>query len=128
MATATGTFTTAFTPVPSDDDLGRARIDKSFAGGLVGTSRTDMLSLGTTVEGSAAYVALDRFTGACDGVEGGFALVHTGLMERGEGSLRVTVVPDSGTGDLAGIRGEFTIEVVDGEHRYAFDYTLPSSG
>jgi Protein of unknown function (DUF3224) len=35
------------------------------------------------------------------------------------------VVPDSGTGNLTGIAGTFTVNIVDGKHFYEFDYTLP---
>jgi len=37
------------------------------------------------------------------------------------------VVPDSGAGALAGLRGTLAIEIVDGRHRYTFDYALPDA-
>jgi hypothetical protein len=46
-------------------------------------------------------------------------------MTRGAQQLVITVVPDSGTGDLAGIAGTMTIDIKDGKHFYTFDYTLP---
>ena len=46
-------------------------------------------------------------------------------MNRGAPSLTVTVVPDSGTGELAGISGTFLIKIEDGKHHYEFDYALP---
>jgi hypothetical protein len=39
--------------------------------------------------------------------------------------LSITVVPDSGTGDLAGLAGDFKLTIVDGLHFYEFEYTLP---
>ena len=39
-------------------------------------------------------------------------------------ALSVTVVPDSGTGELAGLAGALTIRVVDKRHFYEFDYTI----
>jgi hypothetical protein len=51
-------------------------------------------------------------------------LQHSGTMTRGVPALSVTVVPDSGTGDLTGLAGALAIDVVDREHRYTFDYTL----
>jgi hypothetical protein len=48
--------------------------------------------------------------------------------EQGGGSLTVTVVPDSGIGELAGIRGEMVIHVVSGEQPYTFGYTLDGVG
>jgi hypothetical protein len=46
-------------------------------------------------------------------------------MNKGAQALSVTVVPDSGTGELAGLAGVFKIDIVDGQHLYEFDYTLP---
>jgi hypothetical protein len=84
-----------------------------------------MLSAGTAVPGSAGYVAIERVSGALHGRQGSFVLMHYGLMERGTPSLRVSVVPDSGTGELAGIRGELAIHIEQGRHQYTFDYELP---
>jgi len=36
------------------------------------------------------------------------------------------VVPDSGVDKLAGIDGSFIINIVDGQHFYEFDYSLPA--
>mgnify|MGYP003404163542 CR=1 FL=1 len=35
------------------------------------------------------------------------------------------VVADSGTGELAGLRGRMQIDISDGAHHYRFDYSLP---
>jgi hypothetical protein len=122
---ATGAFEVTFQPLPSDEEwLGRMRVDKVFAGDLTGTSVAEMVSVGTDVEGSAGYVAIERVTGTLHGREGSFTLQHNGLMARGHGTLTVTVVPDSGTGELTGLAGELTITNDDGKHTYALDYTL----
>jgi hypothetical protein len=122
---ATGTFTTAFEPLASDDEwLGHARILKTIEGDLVGTGRAEMLSAGTDVEGSAGYVAIDRITGVLHGRKGSFVLQHSGLMARGEATLTVTVVPDSGTDELTGLSGTFDIVNENGMHSYTFDYVL----
>ena len=84
----------------------------------------EMMSVGTAVEGSAGYVAIDRITGALKGRKGSFVLQHFGLMARGEGTLTVSVVPDSGTDELTGLTGTMAIEITDGKHTYAFDYSL----
>jgi hypothetical protein len=63
--------------------------------------------------------------GALLGRNGSFVLQHTGTMNRGSQSLHVTVVPDSGTGALVGLAGEFKIIIADGKHTYEFAYTLP---
>jgi hypothetical protein len=122
---ATGTFTTAFEPLPSDDaTIGRMRVRKTIEGDLTGTGVAEMMSVGTAVEGSAGYVAIDRITGTLGGRTGSFVLQHHGLMARGEGTLTVSVVPDSGTGDLTGLSGSFAIVNEAGVHSYVFDYDL----
>jgi hypothetical protein len=84
-----------------------------------------MLSAATAVEGSAGYVAMELVTASLGGRSGSFVLQHTGTMTRGEPQLSVTVVPDSGTGELAGIAGKMTIRIEGGKHYYDFEYTLP---
>ncbi|MGA5300770.1 DUF3224 domain-containing protein [Nucisporomicrobium flavum] len=122
---ATGTFTTTFEPLPADDDmLGRTQVHKTIEGDLTGTGRAEMLSVGTPVEGSAGYVAIDRITGTLEGLKGSFVLQHFGLMDRGSGTLTVRVVPDSGTDELTGITGTFEIDNSSEEHRYVFTYDI----
>jgi hypothetical protein len=104
--------------------LGRMSLDKQFHGELEATSTGEMLSVGTEVAGSAGYVAMERVQGTLHGRTGSFALQHSGTMKRGEPQLSVTVVPDSGTGQLVGLAGEMTIKIVEGKHFYEFRYTL----
>lgn len=106
--------------------LGRRSIDKTFRGDLSATSVGEMLAAGTAVKGSAGYVAVERVTGTLGGKAGSFVLMHTGVMNRGTPSLAVAVVPDSGTGELAGLTGTMAIEVADGKHAYVFEYELPA--
>lgn len=127
---AKGTFQVKLLPLPFDGQpdgskLGRMAIDKQIAGDLVATTKGQMLSAFGEVKGSAGYVAMERVEGALLGREGSFVLQHTGTMNRGSPSLLVTVVPDSGTGALAGLAGEFRIIIADGQHNYEFAYTLP---
>ncbi|AGZ40223.1 DUF3224 domain-containing protein [Actinoplanes friuliensis] len=122
---ATGTFTTAFEPLTSDDEtIGRMRVRKTISGDLTGSGVAEMMSVGTAVEGSAGYVAIDRITGTLGGRQGSFVLQHFGLMARGQGTLTVSVVPDSGTGELTGLTGFFDIVNENGVHTYTFDYEL----
>lgn len=127
---ARGTFEITMQGEPPYDEvagvtLGRAQFDKRFSGDLVASSHVNMLAARTPVENSAAYVALERIVGAVDGKHGSFAVVHTGLMTRGERSLTITIVPDSGTGALVGIAGTMDIQIVEGHHHYTLDFTLP---
>jgi hypothetical protein len=129
---ATGTFDVKVVPQAADDQsksaaVSRMSIDKQFHGGLEGTSRVEMLTAGTDVKGSAVYVAIEQFTGTLAGRKGSFLLHHTGIMTRGTPQLTVSVVPDSGTGQLVGLTGEMNITIADGKHSYDFAYTLPET-
>lgn len=85
-----------------------------------------MLSAMTAIDGSAGYVAIERVEGELHGQQGTFVLQHSGTMDRGAPTLSVTVVPDSGTGELTGLEGTFEIDIVEGEHFYVFTYRLRS--
>ena len=100
-------------------------LDKRFQGDLVGTSKGEMLTAGTGVTGSGAYVAVERVTGALSGRIGSFSLQHAGTMTRGTPQLMITVVPDSATEQLEGLTGSMKIDIADGKHSYDFEYTLP---
>lgn len=129
-ARAVGTFEVKLEPQIEPDvargaTLGRLALEKQFYGDLQGTSRGMMLTAVTDVEGSAAYVAIERVTGTLHGCQGSFVFQHAGIMDRGQQQLSITVVPDSGGGALAGLSGTFALEIVDGRHYYTFDYSLP---
>ena len=131
---ASGTFEVSLTPYPGEAGndngsaneliVGRLAIEKQFDGDLKASSRGEMLSIGTRTQGSAGYVAMEWVSGILNGRSGRFALQHSGTMSRGAPTLSITVVPDSGTGELAGISGRMTIEIVDGKHNYGFDYSF----
>lgn len=108
-----------------DPTVGRLSLDKRFHGDLEGKSRGQMLAVQTEVQGSAGYVAMERVAGTLRGRAGTFALQHSGTMDRGAPTLSITVVPDSGTGELAGLAGSMTIDFSGGGHAYDFAYTLP---
>jgi hypothetical protein len=102
----------------------RMTIDKQFEGELQGTSTGEMLAVMTAVEGSAGYVALERVTGSLHGRQGSFVLQHSSTMVRGEQQQSITVVPDSGTGELRGLSGQLVIRIEAGQHFYEFEYVL----
>ena len=130
---ARGTFEVTLTPQspgdhPDDAAVSLLIIDKRFLGDLEGTSRGRMLSAMTSVQGSAGYVALERVSGTLHGRRGTFVLQHSGTMRRGAPQLAVTVVPDSGTGELAGLAGQLSIIIAGGQHSYELEYTLGADG
>jgi Protein of unknown function (DUF3224) len=128
---ATGPFDVKVTPQKPDTqiaraaNLGRLTIDKRFHGDLEGISKGEMLATQTEVPGSAGYVALERISGTLKGRAGSFVLQHSATMTRGTPVSSITVVPDSGTGELRGLSGKMTITVAsDGAHSYEFEFNL----
>jgi len=127
---ARGTFTVDSWSDETYDDgvdakLGRARLTKTFAGDLVGTSSVEMLAVSLPGSGGefegAAYVAVERFTGSVHGRAGGFVLIHRAAAD----GMKVSVVAGSGSGELASVTGEIAISKhADGSHTYTFDYEL----
>ena len=124
---AHGTFTVKvqpLTPAPAEG-LGRFSIDKVITGDLEGATKGEMFSGGDPKQGAAGYVAIEAVTGVLRGKEGTFALQHFASMDGSGLRMQVMVVPGSGTGELKGIAGTFTIRIEGGQHFYDFDYTLP---
>jgi Protein of unknown function (DUF3224) len=129
-ATAKGTFDAKVTPQPAvegdDPVFTRFTVAKQFRGDLEGTSKVEMLAAATAKKDSGGYVALERVTATLGGRKGTFCLQHMGSMKAGSFDLTIVVVPDSGTDQLTGISGKFSIEIKDGKHFYSFDYNLPA--
>jgi hypothetical protein len=128
---ATGTFDVKVTPQTADDYtaagtlLSRSTIDKQFHGDLEATSKGQMLAGGDYSTGSAGYVAMERVTGTLSGHNGAFLLQQSATMDHNVPSLSITVVPGSGSGQLAGISGMMNIRIEGGKHFYDFDSSLP---
>ncbi len=130
MQKITGTFEVNLSPLDFNHDsandikLSRLNIDKTFNGDLSASSKGEMISAVTTVKGSAGYVALEQVTGQLLGKEGSFVLMHYGTMDQGKQKLILEVVPDSGTGELEGLKGQMQIIIKDGQHFYEFVFEL----
>ena len=129
-AHASGTFEVKLTPQPPDDKstdatLSRLSVDKQFHGDLEATGKGQMLAAGTGAKGSSGgIVGMERVTGTLYGRSGTFVLQHSGTTTRGAMQYTIIVVPDSGTGQLAGLAGKMDIKIADGKHSYEFEYTL----
>lgn len=128
---ATGPFDVKLIPQQADNPqaqaagIDRMALDKRFHGALEATSAGEMIAFRTARPDSAGYVALERVDGRLDGRKGTFVLQHSSTMARGVPTQSITVVPDSGTGELAGLRGSMTIEIgAGGAHAYVFDYAI----
>lgn len=126
---AKGSFTIKRAAEPVHDRmvnlLGRHTLDKVYSGDLIATAAGEMLSAGGTVPASAGYVAIERVEGELNGRKGAFYLQHNGILDRGDGSLTVMVIPDTGADDLAGLTGEMKIIIgPGGAHSYEFTWEI----
>lgn len=127
---AKGSFTVNLNPLDNTypgaggNTLGRMGIEKTYSGDLDASGRGEMLSARTAVPRSAGYVAIEEVSGTLAGKRGSFVLQHFGLMSPGGESLRVDIVPDSGTGEWQGITGSLTIQRTGDGHTYRLEYDL----
>ena len=85
--------------------LTRIHVRESFSGDIEGHGVVEFLQAGRT-DGSASFVGIERVTGRLAGREGTFLLQDAGTVEGSIVSGDWFVVPGSGTGRLAGLRGE----------------------
>lgn len=127
---AEGTFTG--TSLPSerahpagDSRLTRLTFEKQYRGALEGRAVGTMLASSLT-GGAQPSVALEEVTGTLDGRSGTFVLQHVATTVDGVTSLRITVAPGSGTGELRGLTGTLTVTTGPEGRRYVFTYALPS--
>lgn len=132
MNVVTGSFEVKLTPVGEQEKkdgamLGNMSIEKQYQGPLTAAASGTMLSAMTEVKGSAAYVAIEHVTGSLQGRTGSFVLQHHAWMAAGTQHLEISVVPDSGTKELKGLKGSMKIRIEEGHHYYDFDYQLPHS-
>ncbi|HLJ90282.1 MAG TPA: DUF3224 domain-containing protein [Candidatus Angelobacter sp.] len=128
MDTATGTFEIKILPPAADaapSTFTHLSIDKTFQGGLEGTSLVEMMATSDGKSPSGGYVALERFTGKLNGKSGSFIMQHSGIMSPGTAEINILVSPGSGTGELAGITGTFEIRREGKQHFYTLKYKLP---
>jgi len=112
----------------NDPLLNRMVLDKQYHGDLDAIGKGQMLTAGTAVKGSGAYVAIEKVSGTLKGHRGTFILQHMGTMNQNKPELTIIVVPDSGTGELTGLSGKMKINIApDGKHSYELEYTLKAN-
>ena len=98
-------------------------MNKSYKGDMKGSGIGQMISK-RTENGTAAYYAIEEFSGSVDGRNGTFTLVHQGSMNKDAQSLEVTVLEGSGSGELATVKGSMLITQDANGHKYEFRYEL----
>lgn len=130
MQRVSGVFDVTMSPAAPPEHAGRTQtarmlLDKQYFGDLAAKGNGEMLSAVTDTKGSAAYVAIERVSGTLHGKAGTFVIQHSGVMSGGAQQLAISIVPDSGTGQLEGISGTMAIRMVERKHFYDLDYRLP---
>ena len=128
--TINGKFSVKAIPQPDDETIQKIgamkmTFEKQFEGALHSQSLVSMIGMMNQSIGSGGYVALEKVTGALEGRQGSFCLQHSSIMERGKPQQSITVIPDTGTDQLVGLVGQMTIDIIDGQHFYNFEYQLP---
>ncbi|PKW12642.1 DUF3224 domain-containing protein [Saccharopolyspora spinosa] len=132
---ADGTFSVAaFVPtelapsptVTTGVAVGVSTMEKHFEGEVVGRSATLFTAAFDQAKGAGTYVAMESFEGSLHGREGAFNFAHSATTSGSDRSNEFfTIVPFSGTGELAGITGGGGLAVdADGTHRVWFEYEL----
>ena len=132
---AAGTFSVkAFVPtelvpdpaVPTAVPVGVATMEKHFEGEVAGRSATLFTSAYDQATGVGTYVAMESFEGSLNDRSGAFNFAHSATTLGSDRSAEFfTIVPGSGTGELAGISGTGGLAIdADGTHRIWFDYDL----
>ena len=85
--------------------LTRIHVEESFAGDISGAGVVEFLQA-ARADGSASFVGIERVTGSVGGRAGTFLLQDAGTVRDNIVSGDWFVIPGSGTGQLAGLRGE----------------------
>ncbi|MEV6118576.1 DUF3224 domain-containing protein [Streptomyces sp. NPDC052109] len=106
--------------------VGVATMEKQYEGDVVGRSATLFTAAFDQASGKGTYVAMESFEGTLLGQPGTFNFAHSATtLGEDRGDEFFVIVPESGTGALAGITGTGGIAVdTDGTHRIWFDYEL----
>ncbi|MEV6771560.1 DUF3224 domain-containing protein [Nocardia sp. NPDC051030] len=130
---AKGTFSvksfvpTEITPtITTGVPVGIAIIEKEFEGDAVGRATTLFTAAFDQGTGVGTYVAMESFEGSLNGRSGAFTFAHSATTFGDDRNDELfVIVPGSGTGELAQIRGGGGMAVdADGTHRIWFDYEL----
>ncbi|GDY32262.1 DUF3224 domain-containing protein [Gandjariella thermophila] len=95
--------------------LVRGRVRCRYTGDMAGESTWEaLMAYGT--DGTASYVALERFTGTVAGRSGSVVLRQTGMFDGAVAHTAWAVLPGTGTGELSGLRGEGGYSAGEGRH------------
>lgn len=96
---------------------------KTFTGGIEGEGTVAYLMV-YRPDGSTIITGFERVVGRVGGREGSFVFRHEGTDQDGAAACTCTVVPGSGTGELASLRGEARFAARSMTVELTFDYEL----
>ena len=105
--------------------LTRAEVRQAISGDIAGEGEVQWLMC-YREDQTADFVGLQRIVGQLGGRTGSFVLVQTeGTFDGKEARGKLSVVPDSGTGDLRSLRGSGSFSAPHGSPAsIALDYEL----
>ena len=130
MTQARGTFTVTSWKEDAYADLGGgAKLTKaSMVFGYDGDLRAECASealMCYATDGTAVFTGLDHLTGELGGRSGSFVLISRGRFAGGEARAEFEVVAGSGTGELAGLRGQGTgVSTSEPPGTFTLDYEI----
>jgi hypothetical protein len=99
-----------YEPAPYDEPtegpaLTRIHVEESFSGDIAGDGVVEFLQA-ARADGSASFVGIERVSGSVGGRTGTFLLQDAGTVDGNVVSGNWSVIPDSGTEGLSGLRGQ----------------------
>jgi Protein of unknown function (DUF3224) len=95
-------------PFDEGDGLGkltRASVGRTYSGDIDGESVTEW-AMAYRLDETATFVGIERIRGRIAGRDGSLVLQHVGEFRDGAARAALTVVADSGSGELTGVSGE----------------------
>jgi Protein of unknown function (DUF3224) len=116
--------------ITADVKTTRASVTFAFSGAIEGEAAAEMLMYYPHFDHSdphastARYVSLLHFTVSLNGKAGSFVVEETGRFEGGVAESTLAIMPRSGTGDLAGIRGSGRFHATKDGARCELEYEL----
>ncbi|MDH3216427.1 MAG: DUF3224 domain-containing protein [Candidatus Krumholzibacteria bacterium] len=112
-----------FNEIDGGPKLTRVSVSKSFQGDIDGEGTLEYLMMHRN-DGTADFVGLERVTGRLGDLSGSFVLLHRGTFASGTAKATCVVVAGSGTGELAGLRGEGFFEAKSRQAPITLDYDI----
>jgi len=110
-----------YNEIPGELKMTRSSVAYTYYGDIEGESTLDYLMV-YRADGSGSFVGLERVIGHIEGRSGSFVLQHTGTFNKTDVDSTFFVVPRSGTGELAGLRGEGEIKLSGHAERYPMTF------